>query len=450
MKAIINKYTIKTIIIITLFTIIQKSALIVFASDKREVSLTYIITAEEEAVITGGETEFEELIIPAYIDRYPVIGIDKEAYCNRTDIKKLVVNPKIRYIAENAFAGCSNLEAIELNEGLQYIGNGAFSDNFGLKEISIPESVLYIGENAFANCTNLNRIHLEQSTYANAHIDAYAFEGSAWQNKRDKEMFKIRGSHLIKAQTGKDVIVEIPYGITAIDGCSYITGYGEAVVEQDKIFQEIKFPDTLVDIGESSFNCVQIKELCLPPYITEINRRVFQGAELESIYLPQKLLSIHSYAFLSSSIKNIKLPDSLKAIETGAFMECSDLTKIVIPSSVRCIYSYAFEKCNNLSEVYFGEGLEIIYADAFAYCESLERIQYPESLKTILYDTYSAALKRIYIPKGTVNIDDNLFYYFQKYGNFITVYVQEGSRAEEVAKAYDMEFVIVNSGDEMP
>ena len=46
--------------------------------------------------------------------------------------------------------------------------------------------------------------------------------------------------------------------------------------------------------------------------------------------------------------------------------------------------------------------LEVIYADAFAYCEKLERIQYPESLKTILYDTYSATLKRIYIPRGTV------------------------------------------------
>ena len=84
-----------------------------------------------------------------------------------------------------------------------------FSNNHCLKGISIPASVTYIGENAFANCTNLDRINLEQITYANAHIDAYAFEGSAWQNKRDKEMFKIRGSHLIKAQTGKDLIVNI-------------------------------------------------------------------------------------------------------------------------------------------------------------------------------------------------------------------------------------------------
>ena len=308
----------------------------------------------------------------------------------------------------------------------------------------------YIGENAFANCTNLDRINLEQITYANAHIDAYAFEGSAWQNKRDKEMFKIRGSHLIKAQTGKDLIVNIPYGITAIDGCSYITGYGEAVVEQDKTFQEIIFPDTLVDIGDSSFNCVQVEKLYLPPYLTEINKCVFQGSELGEIVFPQKLLTIHNYAFAYASIKSIKFPDNLTTIEKGAFMESCDLTKIVIPASVRCIDRFAFEKCNNLLEVCFKEGLEVIYADAFAYCEKLERIQYPESLKTILYDTYSATLKRIYIPRGTVNIDDKLFFYFCEYGNLITIYGQEGSRAEEVAKAYGMKFVSVNNGNEMP
>ncbi len=39
---------------------------------------------------------------------------------------------------------------------------------------------------------------------------------------------------------------------------------------------------------------------------------------------------------------------------------------------------------------------------------------------------------------------------FQKYGNIVTVYGQEGSRAEEVAKAYGMKFVSVNNGNEMP
>lgn len=451
MKILISKPTIKRIFTITLFMILQSFVLIVFASDKYNTTLTYTITAESEVIITGGETEVGELIIPSYIGKFPVVGIDKKAFYNRTDIKKLIVRPKIRYIAENAFAGCSNLEAIELNEGLQYIGNSVFSDNFYLKEISIPESVAYIGENAFANCTNLDKIKLEQITYANAHIDANAFEGSAWQNKRDKEMFKIRGSHLIKVQTGKEVIIEIPYGITMIDGQNYYyIGDNKAVVEQNKIFQEIIFPDTLVDIGESSFNSVQVEKLDLPPYLQQINRNVFHGSKIGQINLPQRLLTICDYAFIYSSIKSIVLPDSLINIETGAFMECSNLTKIVIPSSVHYINNSAFRGCNSLSEVYFKDGIEIIAADAFSHCSNLERIQFPESLKTIYYTSYSAGLKSIYIPNGTVNIDDRLFMLFQKYGNIVTVYGQEGSRAEEVAKAYGMKFVSVNNGDEMP
>lgn len=60
-------------------------------------------------------------------------------------------------------------------------------------------------------------------------------------------------------------------------------------------------------------------------------------------------------------------------------------------------------------------------------------------------------LKRIYIPKGTNVIDDEKFFRaFVTYEVPLVVYGQSGSRAEEVADAWEMEFVEVASGDEMP
>lgn len=63
---------------------------------------------------------------------------------------------------------------------------------------------------------------------------------------------------------------------------------------------------------------------------------------------------------------------------------------------------------------------------------------------------WCSGLKRIYIPEKTVITNDEIFEPHVTWDSPITIYGQKGSRAQEVAEDYGMEFVEVENGDEMP
>jgi len=416
---------------------------IIKAAEKPQDTLFYKVTGEGEAVITGCAPRTEELSIPSTIEGLPVVGIGERAFSGRTDIRRLLVGEGIRYIATGSFAGCVNLEEIELEEGLQYIGSEAFCGDAAIGEISLPQSVLYVGEKAFGDCLGLAALDFP----ANACVDAYAFEGSAWQEGRDEGRLRIRGSCL---ESWDDSLPElnIPYGITKIADHQWM---GRAT-EQTPYMESIILPDTLVEMGRNCFNNVSTRSLYIPPGIRKIKDYAFEWFHADEIKLSEGLRTLGECAFSDSDLKGIELPDTLETIEYGAFMSCQELERITIPGSVRYIGNGAFYQCDALREVVFEEGLEVVHADAFSHC-GLERLQFPESLRSIEegeYGTFSSALRRVYIPKGTVNIDEALFRYFVEYDSPIVVYGQKGSRAEAVALAAGMEFVEVESGDEMP
>lgn len=61
----------------------------------------------------------------------------------------------LKYIGNNAFAGCDNLVSVTFSENLSYIYDFAFSRCASLTDITLPENLSYIGKNAFAECTSL-------------------------------------------------------------------------------------------------------------------------------------------------------------------------------------------------------------------------------------------------------------------------------------------------------
>lgn len=410
----------------------------------QETLFTYAATAEGEAVITGCSMNVEEIVIPLEINGIPVVGISENAFMNRNDIRKVDVKESgVRYIMAGAFAGCTQLEEIELNEKLQYIGDGAFLGDAALKEARMPDSVLYIGEGAFRDCKELGVIEFPQT----AHVDAYAFEGSAWQDRRDGQGLKIRGSELVGITDCGSDILEVPYGITAIgEDLEKNSQDGEQGLE----YEEIHLPDTLTELGMGCFKGAQIGTIRIPSGVRQISREAFAEADIGEIGLPHGLEVIEKYAFVGAGLGEIALPDTLQVIEDGAFMDCGNLQKITIPGSVCFIADSAFGSCNSLTEVIFEEGIEALDIGAFSHCENLERLQLPESLKYIEGETFSYAMQRMYIPSGTTEIGERVFRAFQSYGHPITVYGQRGSRAEEVAADFQMNFVEAESGDEMP
>lgn len=413
--------------------------------------LYYKITAEGEILITGSPDQ-GELMIPAEIDGMPVVGIAENAFLNRNDIKKVTIQSGVRYVGEYAFAGCESLKSVTLENGLQYIGKGAFAGDGILEEILIPDSVAFVGENAFADCTELKTITFPQT----AHVDDYAFEGSRWQELRDEGGFQIRGSCLISARGKEGGTLEIPYGVTRTVERPSVNGHVHAVVGQymeysdNARYDEIILPETVIRLGQGSFNRTQIDRIILPSSLREIGAYAFCSAILDAVILPEGLKVIEDWAFSDASLMWVKLPDTLEFIGRGAFCDTS-LTEIEIPTSVSYIGINAFGDCNSLSDITFEEGISTVHISLCDY-SGLERLQFPESLSMIEgSEFFIPSLKRIYIPEETTVIDDEKFFRaFVTYEVPVVVYGQRGSRAEEVADAWGMEFVEVANGEDMP
>ncbi len=443
--------------------------------------LTYKVNDNGEAVITGGVPEItvynlqeyrkdlaftsnsdrSELVIPATIDGYPVVGIADRAFAYRQDIRILRIEGGVRYIGAYAFAGCRHMGTPRLGEGLQAIGEGAFRDNLfsGDWEVKmgysdngfLPDSLMSIGKEAFACCSNMKTILLPPF----ADIDPKAFEQTPWQEARD-EKFQIRGSCLEKIKGNTDQILEIPYGVTRLARGEWMTG--ESIMDEissQTVYEEIVFPNTVVQLGDSCLARLKIKRIEMPDSIKDIQGSAFMYGEVSEIILSEKTEVIGESAFYGvDGFETIRIPPSVRIIEDLAFAKCWDLRRITIPGTVESIGEEVFFECKSLMDVIYEEGILEIgcgYKDT-----SIRRIQFPESTISIgarrsggFWCTPN--LERVYIPAGATDLDDELFSIRAKYiKDGLTVYGQKGSKAEELAIQSGYEFIEVENGDEMP
>lgn len=89
-------------------------------------------------------------------------------------IVNLSLPSKLEYLAEGAFAGCTNLTSISFPSSLYAIGDYAFSGCTKLSSLSIYEGLGVIGTGAFSGCSSLTSVLLPSSLDC---IEGHAFEG---------------------------------------------------------------------------------------------------------------------------------------------------------------------------------------------------------------------------------------------------------------------------------
>ncbi|MDE7200169.1 MAG: leucine-rich repeat domain-containing protein [Lachnospiraceae bacterium] len=416
--------------------------------ENKQQHLTYEINDNGEAVITGGNCDsYGWLVIPESIDGYHVVGVADKAFSYSQDIRRLEIEEGgARYIGAYAFAGCRHMDTPSLGKGIQAIGEGAFRDDLftGRKELErdvfLSDNVMSIGKEAFACCSNLRNIVLPQ--YAD--IDPKAFEQTPWQEARD-ERFQIRGSCLEGIRGNTDPVLEIPYGVTRLGREGILFQIDE--VSRQIAYEEIILPDTLSEMESRGLERLRIKQIEIPGTVKELPYGLFKGGEVSKIILSEGTETIDDGALVGiNGLETICIPSSIQVIESYAFEDCMDLRRITIPGTVERIGEGVFNGCENLTEVVYEEGIREIgcgYKDT-----KIKRIQFPESTVSIQgILLYARSVERVYIPKGVVEFHENIFD-----GRFkeLTVYGQEGSRAEELAIQSGCEFIEVESGDEMP
>lgn len=329
----------------------------------------------EYATINGHSSPPENMVIPAYIDGYPV----------------------------------------------QIIRYSAFYREPMLKSVTIPDTVIKIDQ-AFSYCENLETIEIPESV---TEIEGYAFEFTPWLEKKKAENpFVVVNNILIDASLMTGDIV-IPDNITDIHSGAFADSTITSVTIPEGVeiihsstfswcenLREVKLPSTLTEISAGAFSgCISLESIVIPPSVTRVSWNTFRGCEkLADITFPEKLNYIGGSAFEDTKwladrqqenpyviIDNILIdgtavtgeaviPDGVIEIGEYAFRNNENITSVIMPDSVTIVEERAFDECINLENVRFSESIENMDYCIFAGCEKLTHLDIPDEVDISVFD----------------------------------------------------------------
>ena len=229
-----------------------------------------------KATITKYTGSQNVVVIPAYINDFPVTWIGEGAFSGQTSIRAVIIADGVTTIDGSAFENCNSMTSVSLPKSLTKIGEGAFRGcallnnvefvgGGGVETISdaafegcrslasftIPDSVTSIGSSAFSGCTGLTSI-----TVADGNT-----------------VYHSAGNCLIETETK-----------TLVAGCK------NSVIPTD---------GSVTSIGYSAFcGCTSLTSITIPSSVTSIGSSAFSGCTgLTSITIPSSVTSIGSWAF---------------------------------------------------------------------------------------------------------------------------------------------------------
>lgn len=192
-----------------------------------------------------------------------------------TGLSRVVRVPTgIKYIGDETFKNCVNIESIIIPEGVEYIGNYAFENCYNLENISLPQSLKKVGYNAFWHCPRLKTTDFHNISYIG--------------NSNNPYLIALKGK--------KDFLLQcyLPHSTKII--CS-----------------------------NAFMDCVKLKWITLPQ-LNSIGISAFAGcAELETVNA-KKCDEIDEYAFsYCEKLKKISIGGNIKSIKKYAFEGCRSL-----------------------------------------------------------------------------------------------------------------------------
>ena len=147
-----------------------------------------------------------------------------------------------------------------------------------------------------------------------------------------------------------------------------------------------------------AFHDMNFKKIVMPSSITQIGERTFQNNKiLEEVWFPESVTSIggghpgrNSYAgafYKCPSLRTITSLAYIENIEEAAFAYCANITGEIDLSGAKTIKENAFYCCSGISSVKFSNKLGSVDAEAFAGCSALSDVYYDENSDVIFSRT---------------------------------------------------------------
>ncbi len=366
----------KKVISIVLALVMVLSVFSVMALADEPVIVYDIISEEDKTCkVTGAKAGIVDLVIPAEIDGYKVVGIDNRAFDKNPEISTVQIPDSVTTIgqyafvktayykndanwqdgvlyigkflitaktslegayvikdgttvmADAAFRNCKKLTKITIPEGMTAVSLLAFRDCEALAEVVFPSTLKTIGSYAFLYCVSLKSVTLPEGVEK---LGSYSFNGSG----------------LIE--------VEIPASVRAIDKyafchCEDLVAIN--VAEANESYSSLsgvlynKDKTTLVYVP----NAIDYEKVEYPGTVTTIGKGAFEGADFEEVEIPENITVIEEAAFEGcENLKKVKIPASVTEIGEGAFNGCHE--DFVIDAE-KGTYAYTYAEENGLLPV---------------------------------------------------------------------------------------------------
>lgn len=405
------------------FNVILPSSVVDVASTTFVGSAVDTVTTLREGAFNINSYSFAETGIDRFLAPFSTVNVTsgafensqlQELYCPKgvstiddfafayTPIRSIKLNNNMRYIGENAFEGCYNLESIELPDSLETIGFAAFC-NSNLRHITIPESVTYISDYAFADCYQL------ESATIKGQLIQIPNQLFAYTGLREVVLpSSVRRIHYGAFESTLISEITIPSGVEYIDegafgGCSEL--------------QTVDFASCPAAIFGAFRGCYNLSSIRGAENLLHIDSEAFADCSaLRELTLGSCLCSIGVSAFAHSGLERIDLSKSpIGWIGTDAFYG-TNIQSIDLSNAFECqIAEYAFDDCDCLHSVTLGTGVWSLGPCVFSGCTSLGSINYLGTVRAwqdllansdaTWYD--NSNISYVQCADGTVDLDGN-------------------------------------------
>ena len=271
--------------------------------------------------------------------------IENGAFWGASNLKTITFSDGgkgLKKIDSLAFKDCSSLESIDLsNAEITEIPVRAFENCTSLKSIKLPSTVTKIADNAFAGCSNLEEIEgLEQCKISE--LSATAFNSCV----------RLKDINLSNATIAAipDQIFSGMRGLISATVPKTVTSIGTEAFYACKNLEMINgLSDCdITKIGEKAFyNCWSLKEADLSgSSLTVLPASAFkEDTALLSVKMPESLNEIGNEAFYGcSAMKKLDLNNTrLTTIGNSALSDMTSLMYINLPDTVNSVGAKAFD-----------------------------------------------------------------------------------------------------------
>lgn len=391
------------------------------------------------------------LVIPSYINAFPVEKIGLRAFADKTLIRNVIICNGIKEIDSYAFYNCNSMTNIILPDTLKTINSNAFNCCSLLAKIVIPNNVSFIGEYSFANCETLMEINIPDSVEA---IKNYCFsECINLTNILIPNGVKVVENYAFYNCTSlTSIYISNTVGIIGegvFGGCSSLNEITMPSIEIKKIVNGYNYLYCIGYIFGTKYyeGSLEIKEI-----ITNLDTHLIVTRD-ESYYIPKHLETLNLldgnisyYSFYNfKTLINLNLLGDTKIIGSGAFSDCTNIKKIKMSNSVTDIESNAFRNCSSLVEIIFSESLLHIGDAVFSSCVNLLSINLPDNVINIGQQIFRKCtqLTSVTMSKELISIGQMAFYecpnlsnvYFKNTANWI---VEDNSFSSCLLSSYDL------------